>query len=266
VRDLQLLLHVPRHEMGAPLGASVAGHVALLALAFLLFRLLTPADGERTVPHEFPALVWLADSGPGGGGGGGGDRSPEPARRAEIVPTQPPPVPAPAVEPIVEPEPLAPLPAQTPAATVTEPGALTAADASSNVQGPGRGDGGDSGAGTGIGPGGGDGVGPGGPHGIGGEAFQPGNGVLAPRLLRQVRPSYTADAMRARLQGLVKLECVVMPDGSVGRVRVMQSLDATFGLDQEAIKAARQWRFTPGTRFGQPVPVLVTIDLEFVLR
>ena len=56
------------------------------------------------------------------------------------------------------------------------------------------------------------------------------------------------------------------PDGSVGDVQVVRSLDPTFGLDQEAIKAARQWRFAPGTRLGEPVPVLVTIELTFTLR
>jgi TonB family protein len=57
-----------------------------------------------------------------------------------------------------------------------------------------------------------------------------------------------------------------MPDGTVGDVRVTKSLDPIFGLDQEAIKAARGWRFAPGTRQGQPVPVLVTIELSFTLR
>ena len=262
-----MVLEVPRQEMGGALGASVAGHVALLALALFLLRALTPAGADRTgALREFPPLVWLADAGPGGGGGGGGNASPTPPRRAEVAATAPAPVAAPAAEPGVEPEPLAPLPAQTPAATVTLPGALTAADTASQVQGAGKGDGGETGIGTGIGPDRGAGVGPGEPGGIGGDAFRPGNGVLSPRLLRQVRPSYTADAMRARLQGLVRLECVVLPDGSIGRVRVVQSLDNVFGLDQEAIKAARQWRFTPGTRGGQPVPVLITIDLEFVLR
>jgi TonB family protein len=49
-------------------------------------------------------------------------------------------------------------------------------------------------------------------------------------------------------------------------MKVTRSLDQTFGLDQEALKAARQWRFVPGTRFGQPVSVLVTIELTFTLR
>jgi outer membrane biosynthesis protein TonB len=46
----------------------------------------------------------------------------------------------------------------------------------------------------------------------------------------------------------------------------VRSLDSVFGLDLEAIKAARQWRFRPGTRLGEPVSVPVTIELDFVLR
>jgi len=45
---------------------------------------------------------------------------------------------------------------------------------------------------------------------------------------------------------------------------VTTSLDA--GLDQEAIKAVKQWRFEPGTKDGKPVPVLMTIEMTFTLR
>ena len=123
-----------------------------------------------------------------------------------------------------------------------------------------------SGQGSGAGPGQGSGLGPGTGGGIGGGAYRPGNGVEIPTLVRQVKPSYTSEAMRAKVQGVVLLECVVQTDGGVGNCSVQRSLDQTFGLDQEAIKAARQWRFRPGTRFGQPVPVLVTIELTFTLR
>ena len=88
----------------------------------------------------------------------------------------------------------------------------------------------------------------------------------SPRLLQEVKPNYTADAMRAKIQGVVTLEAVVNPDGSVGNVSIVRSLDPTFGLDQEAIKTVRKWRFAPGTRFGQPVPVLVEIEMTFTLR
>ena len=84
--------------------------------------------------------------------------------------------------------------------------------------------------------------------------------------MKEVRPQYTAQAMRAKVEGRVLLECVVLPDGTAGSIKVLRSLDSSFGLDQEAIKAARQWQFAPGTRFGQPVPVLVTIEIAFILR
>ena len=99
-----------------------------------------------------------------------------------------------------------------------------------------------------------------------GEWVDPGNGVTLPRLLREVKPDYTSDAMRAKVQGTVLLECVVNVEGEVEQIKVIRSLDQTFGLDQQAIKAAKQWRFAPGTRLGQPVPVLVTIELSFTLR
>ena len=85
-------------------------------------------------------------------------------------------------------------------------------------------------------------------------------------MLSQIRPQYTADAMRAKVQGSGVVECVVLPDGTVGEAHIVKSLDSVFGLDQEALKAARRWRFVPGRRFGQPVPVLVTIELTFTLR
>lgn len=72
--------------------------------------------------------------------------------------------------------------------------------------------------------------------------------------------------MRAKIQGVVLLECVVMADGTVGRVTIVRSLDQAFGLDEQAVRAARQWRFTPGTRLGEPVPVVITIEIAFALR
>ena len=47
---------------------------------------------------------------------------------------------------------------------------------------------------------------------------------------------------------------------------MLRSLDPTFGLDQQAINTAKTWRFRPGTRMGEPVSVLVTIELTFTLR
>ena len=72
--------------------------------------------------------------------------------------------------------------------------------------------------------------------------------------------------MRAKVQGIVEVEAVVMPDGSVSQVQIVRSLDDRFGLDQKAVEAVRRWRFRPGMRMGKAVPVLVNIELTFTLR
>jgi protein TonB len=91
-------------------------------------------------------------------------------------------------------------------------------------------------------------------------------GLRNPVVVREVKPLYTGEAMRARIQGTVALECVVLADGTVADVHVVRSLDARFGLDREAARAAAQWRFIPGTLKGQPVPVMVRIELDFTLQ
>jgi TonB family protein len=96
--------------------------------------------------------------------------------------------------------------------------------------------------------------------------YLPGGGVTSPSLLQEVKPRYTPAAMRMRAQGEAWLECIVRKDGSLDKVRIVRSLDPVFGLDDEALIAARQWKFTPGTRNGEPVDVLITIAMTFTLR
>ena len=139
-------------------------------------------------------------------------------------------------------------------------------DPSSTSQGSGSGGGVGTGRGTGIGPGTGSGLGPGSGGGTGGGVYRPGSGITTPRVVREVKPQYTPDALRAKIQGEVWLDCVVNPGGDVGNCEVVRSLDGVFGLDQEAIKAAKQWRFSPGMKQGVAVPVLVTISMGFTLR
>jgi len=90
-------------------------------------------------------------------------------------------------------------------------------------------------------------------------------GVTLPQLLRDVKPQYTSDAMRAQIRGAVILNVVVNTDGTVGDVYVVQSLDRINGLDEQVIRAATAWQFAPGTRNGEPVPVLVSIEMTFAL-
>jgi len=95
-------------------------------------------------------------------------------------------------------------------------------------------------------------------------AVRPGNGITAPKLIRQVEPKYTTEAMSAKISGDVELEAVVNADGTVGDIRVTKALDDKYGLDQNAIRAAKMWLFEPGRdRDGRPVPVIVTLILSF---
>jgi protein TonB len=98
------------------------------------------------------------------------------------------------------------------------------------------------------------------------EVFNPGQGVTLPIVVHEVKPDYTAEAKAAHIQGNVLLEAVVLTDGNVGDVKVTRSLDTMFGLDQQAVDAARQWTFKPGTKDGKPVAVRVHIELTFTLK
>ena len=121
-----------------------------------------------------------------------------------------------------------------------------------------------TGQGVGSGEGRGSGIGDGSGGGTGGGPFRPGSGIDPPRLLREVKAEYTDEARRRGITGDVVLEIVVKRDGSVGDVTVLQGRGA--GLDQRAVAAVRQWRFSPARRRGEPVDVIVEVAVEFTLR
>ena len=87
-----------------------------------------------------------------------------------------------------------------------------------------------------------------------------------PRVIKEAKPSYTVAAVRARVEGRINLEAVVHPDGTVGEVRVVRSLDKKYGLDEQAVTAVKQWRFAPVKNDDVAVPVLVEVELTFSLR
>ena len=228
-------------------------------------------------------LIFVALPGPGGGGGGGGLRQTAPPPRAEregkrtlssplprreppkpveAVPDPPPPEPEP-----VKPEPLPPVVAPVvaaPADDTTRPGVLEQTTAENDSRGPGTDGGVGAGAGAGIGEGEGDGIGPGSGGGTGGGPYRPGSGIDPPALLREVKPGYTEEARLRQISGEVVLEIVVRRDGSVGDVKVLRGLGG--GLNDRAVQAVRQWRFSPARRKGAPVDVVVEVAVEFKLR
>jgi TonB family protein len=91
-------------------------------------------------------------------------------------------------------------------------------------------------------------------------------GVHPPAVVTERRPGYTAEAMRAQIQGVVEVQAIVQADGRVGEVRVLRSLDKEFGLDDQAVTAVKAWIFKPGRKDGEAVPVLVNIELTFSIR
>ena len=91
-------------------------------------------------------------------------------------------------------------------------------------------------------------------------------GVTMPTVVRDAKPSYTMEAMRAAQQGIVFMEALITPGGAVEMARVLDGPVPKLGLDEEAEKAVRQWRFRSGTFEGRPVAVIVTIELQFTLK
>jgi protein TonB len=272
-RDLFTVTARGRGAMPRPGAWSMAVHVAAAGVILALGRSATPSAATA---NAAPAshLVFFVAPGPGGGGGGGGARARRPATRmaepakprdaeAISVPeTMARPAPAPEVEPI----PVKPLAA--PLAFVAagadrregeiEAPVSTIASAGTGLDGAGSGR--DGGNGRGRGPGVGDGE----DGGAGGGPYRPGSGVEPPRLLREVKATYSEEARRANITGDVLMEVVVRADGTVASARVTRGLG--FGLDERATAAVRQWRFAPARRAGAPVDVAVEVAMEFNLR
>jgi periplasmic protein TonB len=260
-------------------GVSLACHLIFFAVLLVLVRQgsRAPIASAPEPDRAIPRMVWLKASGPGGGGGGGGNGKKDPPRRAErpgrdaiTVPAAKPVAhdfskPA-SVEPAALPSldiPVANLASST---ETLQMGAIGAPPSLTASQGPGDGGGAGTGKGTGDGPGRRSGLGPGEDGNTGGGPMRPGNGVTMPVEIQKGIPRYTSEAMRARIQGAIMVECVVQTSGVCTDIRVKRSFDPAFGLDQEAIKAASQWRFRPGTLRGQAVPVIVTMEIAFALR
>jgi TonB family protein len=201
------------------------------------------------------------------GGGGGGDRSPLPAAKGRL--------PKIAMKQFVPPtevirndhpklmmEPTIIGPPDMPNInypTIGDP--LAKIGPPSNGTGSGGGIG--SGRGGGIGSGQGAGFGPGSGGGFGGGAFKVGGGVSQPAVLYKVDPEYSEEARKAKYSGTVLLQLVVDVDGKAKNIKVVKGVG--LGLDEKAIEAVQRWKFAPGKKNGQPVPVYATVEVNFRL-
>jgi TonB family protein len=223
------------------------------------------------------------------GGGGGGDDNPMPASRGRV--------PVPSVIPAPISTTMARLPQALPDAGIDIDAALwrnlslssygdPRSKSTTPSNGPGIGGGVGTNNGTGIGEGEGPGFGPGRKGNIGGNdkgvgcCGESGSGGNNPnpnpdrvysspevneraRVLSKPEPQYTEEARRTGITGTVILRVVFSRTGEVTNIRAMQSLGS--GLTEKAIAAARQIRFVPAKKNGQPVSMYMQLEYNFNL-
>ena len=89
-------------------------------------------------------------------------------------------------------------------------------------------------------------------------------GLVQPKVTHEIKPKYTPETMRAKLQGSVTVQIVVDAKGAVARGRVLESDHPEFG--ELALDAARGWRFEPATLDGKAVSTAVNLVLDFKLK
>jgi protein TonB len=241
---------------------SLLGQAAVLAIVIYLTTIAigTPPGLARrfSVAADLPIIF------PGSNGGGGGSFDPLPAShgnspRASLDPQIVPPTVRVPKEmpklPMDETVVVAPDVKFPPEGAVGDPRSLLS-KLSDGPGGPG-----------GIGNGCCDGIGESiGPHvGSGPPGIYPAGkmGVTAPEVIFNPEPSFSEEARKAKVQGIVLLILVVGKDGHPYDIRVGQSLG--MGLDEKAIEAVNRWRFRPATLKGQPVATRIAVQVEFHL-
>lgn len=242
-----------RRPMQVATTLAVLFHIILFILTFPAWR------DQLFIPTEQVVMLKnLAEpSAPAGGS--------ETLKAAPPKPVPTVPKPQPILVPIPDPTPLAPEPIrmkELEAPEVVEKlEDLNIGDITAPPGPPGRGnsDGANRGAGTGSREGPGPGGGGDGPVGLGDP------GVVNPVLIVKTTPSYTDEAIKAKVQGVVYLQAIIRKDGSVDSFKVLRGLG--YGLEEKGIQEiANKWRFRPGTLNGRPVDVQAYIEIQFNLR
>ena len=90
-----------------------------------------------------------------------------------------------------------------------------------------------------------------------------GGNIRAPERISYMSPVYPPFAQAARIQGVVIIEATIGVDGRVINARLLRSVPM---LDEAALAAVRQWTYTPTTLNGVPVPVIMTVTVNFQLQ
>lgn len=89
-----------------------------------------------------------------------------------------------------------------------------------------------------------------------------GGDIGPPRKLHHAIPEYPPEALAARVSGVVILEATIDAAGAVTDARILRSVT---GLDEAAVAAVRQWRYAPTLLDGEPVPIIMTVTVNFAV-
>jgi TonB family protein len=95
------------------------------------------------------------------------------------------------------------------------------------------------------------------------EALRVGGNIKAPERTRYVTPHYPQAALDGRIMGIVIIEAVIDESGHVATAKVLRSVPE---LDQAAIDAVLQWEYTPTLLNGSPVPLVMTVTVNFTMQ
>ena len=90
-----------------------------------------------------------------------------------------------------------------------------------------------------------------------------GGNIPPPTRIKDVKPVYPAEAQGSGVQGVVIIEAVIDPAGKISDARVLRSIPL---LDKAAVDAVKQWEYTPTLLNGVPVPVIMTVTVNFTLQ
>jgi protein TonB len=95
------------------------------------------------------------------------------------------------------------------------------------------------------------------------EPLRVGGNVQEAKLIRRVAPVYPELAKRSRAEGAVVLEVNVDEAGNVSSVRVLRGHPL---LNDEAMRAVKQWKYSPTLLNGEAVPIIATVTVVFKLN
>ena len=251
----------------------VVAAVAIVSLGMMIPTNVVKTADTNVAPIHFtlydppPPPVMQVAKAPGGGGGGGAHQVEAPTKGH--VPTEAKPkVPMVRLEQArinlpklsVEPTTQIRLPQDT---ALPQIGMAQSQQVTLASQGSGSNSGFGIGLGGGIGQGHGTGMGAG-SNGSYGGLMNVGGGVSAPHVIHSVEPQFTPEARQANYQGVVAIQLIVDSQGNPQDVHVVRHLG--MGLDERAIEAVKQYKFSPAIYQGHAVSVQMIIDVDFRLH